>query len=76
MPTPVTLNNESGLIHQVEAQGFSVNTCCGQGICGSCRATLISGEVNYSEQPVACLNANEIVLCCAMPKSNEIIVEL
>ncbi|MCX2941755.1 class I ribonucleotide reductase maintenance protein YfaE [Rahnella perminowiae] len=48
--------------HQVE-----VEYQCREGYCGSCRMKLISGEVTYSEKPLAFISDGEILPCCCMP---------
>nr|WP_129952353.1 class I ribonucleotide reductase maintenance protein YfaE [Rahnella sp. RFA10(1/100)] len=48
--------------HQVE-----VEYQCREGYCGSCRMKLISGEVTYSEKPLAFISDGEILSCCCMP---------
>ncbi len=35
--------------------------------CGACRLKLVKGEVTYRQQPLAFINAGEILPCCCMP---------
>lgn len=44
-----------------------VQAHCREGFCGTCRTTLISGEVKYEDMPLACLNDDEILPCCCEP---------
>lgn len=46
---------------------------CKEGFCGTCRTTLIEGEVHYPEMPLACLNENEILPCCCEPVGDIVI---
>ena len=40
---------------------------CRSGYCGACRLKLVKGEVTYRQQPLAFINAGEILPCCCMP---------
>ena len=72
----VCLDGSETLIEQLKKKDIPVFECCGQGICGSCRATLKSGSVQYVDEPLACLDDDEIVLCCAKPTSPSVVIEL
>ncbi len=44
-------------------KGASVNRACLGGYCGSCRTVLVDGQVEYIEEPLACISENEILPC-------------
>lgn len=55
--------------------GLALPYSCLAGVCGSCKASLVSGEVAYPRNPPAALNAGEqarhqVLLCQAVPCSD------
>ena len=64
-----TGNNQQILLEQLEQQGIRVPYSCRAGICGSCRITLLSGEVAPLKK--SALGDNGTILCCScIPKSD------
>ncbi len=66
-------NNQQDLLTQAEGQGMNLPWSCRAGICGSCKQTLTSGEVDQPEAPA--LSAAEraagiILTCCCVPLSD------
>jgi len=58
--------------------GLALPYSCLSGVCGSCKATLISGECHYPRNPPNALNAAEVarhqvLLCQAVPLSDLVI---
>jgi CDP-4-dehydro-6-deoxyglucose reductase, E3 len=58
--------------------GLALPYSCLSGVCGSCKATLISGECHYPRNPPSALNAAEVahhqvLLCQAVPLSDLLI---
>lgn len=66
MVVNVPASNKFTLLQQIERKGIRVETQCREGFCGACRTTLVSGQVSYTEQPLAYAGAGEVILCCAM----------
>ena len=58
------------LLHCLESQKIDVAYQCREGYCGACRATLVSGNVKYNEEPLAFVRDGEILLCCSKPNGN------
>ncbi|MBO1519105.1 class I ribonucleotide reductase maintenance protein YfaE [Oceanisphaera pacifica] len=56
------------LLDGLERTGHHVEYQCRGGYCGSCRTTLISGEVSYITPPLAFVSAGEVLPCCCHPK--------
>lgn len=55
------------LLESLETQDIYPQYQCREGYCGSCRAELLAGEVHYIEEPLAWVDDQEILLCCAIP---------
>ncbi|MGR6833951.1 class I ribonucleotide reductase maintenance protein YfaE [Aliivibrio wodanis] len=68
----VTLNNQTNrtLLELMEDQGMQVESHCRNGDCGTCRCTLVSGEVTYQSFPLAFLAPNEILPCVCKAKTD------
>lgn len=64
-----TGNNQQILLEQLEQHGIRVPYSCRAGICGSCRITLINGEVAPLKQSALAGNGT-ILCCCCIPKSD------
>ena len=58
------------LLAFVEAKGIAADSGCRAGSCGTCQTTLLSGEVEYNQQPDADIAAGRCLLCIAKPKSD------
>jgi phenol/toluene 2-monooxygenase (NADH) P5/A5 len=61
------------------AQGINWPYGCAHGMCGACKAQLISGEVDLSDASAFALFDDEreeglILTCCARPKSDAVLV--
>ena len=54
----------------LESQKIDVAYQCREGYCGACRATLLTGNVEYNEEPLAFVREGEILLCCCKPNGN------
>ncbi|ORM74949.1 hypothetical protein HA48_01835 [Pantoea wallisii] len=64
--TTFTGDNQQVLLEQLEMQGFRVPYSCRAGICGSCRMTLVSGEVKALKQS-AVRDDGTILSCSCIP---------
>lgn len=60
-------NSENCLLDVLELHDVQVEYQCRSGYCGACRLKLVKGEVAYRQQPLALINAGEILPCCCMP---------
>lgn len=63
-----SLNPHETLLDGLERTGHEVEYQCRGGYCGMCRVRLLSGEVQYHEQPLAFLASDEILPCCCVPR--------
>ncbi|MGF1900952.1 class I ribonucleotide reductase maintenance protein YfaE [Aliivibrio sifiae] len=71
----ITLTNQvnKSLLEVMEDQGMVIESHCRNGDCGTCRCTLISGEVSYQSFPLAFLAPNEILPCVCKAKTDLVI---
>ncbi|QWF78944.1 hybrid-cluster NAD(P)-dependent oxidoreductase [Amycolatopsis sp. CA-230715] len=71
----VTIECDSGtsLLEAASSSGITLPSSCGQGMCGTCKTTLLRGSVDLRHnggirpREVA---ADKILLCCAKPREN------
>lgn len=61
-------NNQQILLEQLEQQGIRVPYSCRAGLCGSCRVTLLDGEVNPLKKS-AIRDDGTILSCSCVPKT-------
>ncbi|MEH6552006.1 MAG: pyridoxamine 5'-phosphate oxidase family protein [Pseudomonadales bacterium] len=59
--------SDGSLLDFAEAHGLSPEFGCRSGQCGACKVGLNSGVVSYLTEPSVPLNADEVLLCCAVP---------
>ena len=64
-----TVPGKSNLLRELEEAGANPAHSCRQGHCGECRRTLIKGKVLHTDNLVT-LGRGEILLCCAIAKTN------
>jgi len=57
------------LLDLAESAGLSPAYACRSGICGSCATRIICGSVDYIEEPVGPRGADEVLICCATPRT-------
>lgn len=57
---------DNTLLADLEAQGIPIEYHCREGYCGACRCKLISGEVDYTVDPLAFIDDDEILPCCTV----------
>lgn len=58
------------LLEALERNKVVVQYHCRDGFCGACRSKLISGEVEYTTDPLAFINDDEFLPCCTKPKTD------
>ena len=61
------------VLEQLESAGIPVNSHCRDGFCGACRCTVIDGSIDYQTDPLAFVDDNEMLPCCAIPRSDLVI---
>lgn len=58
------------LLSFAEHLGLSPDFSCRAGVCGTCRTGLVSGEVEYFEDPLDDPGLGQVLICCARPKGS------
>lgn len=61
---------DKSLLETLEKHGLEPHFHCRDGFCGACHCTLVSGETEYTIDPLAFVREGEILLCCAKPKTD------
>ena len=56
------------LLDLAEDAGLTPPYSCRSGVCGTCATRLISGTVDYREQPLGLENKDEVLICSAIPR--------
>jgi ferredoxin-NADP reductase/phenylpropionate dioxygenase-like ring-hydroxylating dioxygenase large terminal subunit len=65
------------LLELAESLGLAPNFGCRSGICATCTTRILSGAVDYIEEPVAPRGQGEVLLCCSVPRSGaDVILDL
>ncbi|NMH61084.1 class I ribonucleotide reductase maintenance protein YfaE [Alteromonas ponticola] len=65
-----TSSSDKTLLESLETANIEIHFHCREGFCGACRTQLIEGEVDYTTDPLAYINDDEILPCCCIAKSN------
>lgn len=63
----------TSLLDFAEAQGLEPYFNCRSGLCNSCMCTLVSGEVDYIEEPLDMPPEGKVLLCCSKPRGAVVI---
>ncbi|MFT6284162.1 MAG: ferredoxin [Arenicella sp.] len=58
------------LLETIEQHEIEIQYHCREGYCGACRSKLICGKVEYTTDPLAFIDDDEILPCCCIPISN------
>jgi ferredoxin-NADP reductase/MOSC domain-containing protein YiiM len=80
VPNYVTTTWDAGLnptlLELAEAAGLSPENACRIGLCQTCRCRLTEGDVIYDTPPSSPPEEGEVLLCCARPASERLVLEL
>lgn len=60
-------SDQPNLLTFLEKNKIQTQFHCREGFCGACRCKLVSGKVDYQQEPLAFVRKGEILLCCATP---------
>jgi ferredoxin-NADP reductase/MOSC domain-containing protein YiiM/ferredoxin len=63
----------TSLLELAEACDLPVRWSCRTGVCHTCETTVISGEVDYSPDPVEPPADGSALICCAQPHDNVVL---
>ena len=81
MSKTIEIENGESIVSKANDSGIDIPFSCMQGMCTTCIATLLSGEIEYIEEPdpdtltEGDIKENKILLCIATPKSDIEILE-
>jgi CDP-4-dehydro-6-deoxyglucose reductase len=69
---------DESVLDAARRAGLALPYSCLSGVCGSCKATLVSGDCHYPHNPPRALNATEVahrqvLLCQAVPRSDLVV---
>ncbi|WP_133406978.1 class I ribonucleotide reductase maintenance protein YfaE [Parashewanella tropica] len=68
---PVLLfDKQATLLEALEEKQIDIFSECRNGFCGSCKTKVISGTVNYIQEPLAVLEEDECLPCCCKPQED------
>lgn len=59
------------LLDLAEARGLSPEFSCRSGSCGTCKTRILAGKVTYAQAPLAEVDQDEALICCAFPAAPE-----
>ncbi|TDR76076.1 hypothetical protein DFP78_10365 [Photobacterium lutimaris] len=71
-------DNQKTLLEQAEAAGLNVSNSCRAGLCGACKMTLESGEVDQPDVPALLPGekaSGKVLACCCVPKTDVELVD-
>ncbi len=63
------------LLDLAERHGLHPPWSCRRGVCNSCLTRLVEGEVEHPEDLLLPPAGDEVLLCCARPKTRRVVVE-
>ncbi len=58
------------LLETIEQNKIEIQYHCREGYCGAGRSKVVSGKVEYTTDPLAFIDDDEILPCCCIPVSN------
>jgi ferredoxin-NADP reductase/predicted pyridoxine 5'-phosphate oxidase superfamily flavin-nucleotide-binding protein len=61
--------DQGTLLELAQSAGLNPDFACRSGICGTCATRIKSGTVDYVEEPSAPRSDDEVLICCATPRS-------
>jgi ferredoxin len=65
---PIDAPVDKTILSALEAADVHIHYHCREGFCGACRTKLIEGEVEYTTDPLAFIDDDEILPCCCIAK--------
>lgn len=69
----MTCRPDQTILDAALAAGIRVASACGEGMCGTCKSTLLCGDVDMNHQggirPRE-IREGKILLCCSTPKTD------
>ncbi len=66
----VEFGGESSILDALDEAELDIPYSCRDGNCGACEVILLSGEVEYLQDPSYETSESCILICCAIPITN------
>lgn len=66
----------SSLLQLAEDHGLEPEYGCRSGSCGTCAVKVTSGRVHYRSPPTAAVTEDEALMCCAVPSTDRLELDL
>lgn len=63
----------SSLLEAAENAGLTPEFSCREGICNTCSCALLSGEVEYFEEPLDAQKPDKVLICCSRPTGDVVL---
>jgi ferredoxin-NADP reductase/ferredoxin/predicted pyridoxine 5'-phosphate oxidase superfamily flavin-nucleotide-binding protein len=67
---------DGSILEVAESHGLEPEFACRNGVCGTCAVRIKSGKVAYRNKPSAQIQADEALICCAIPAQGTTILEV
>lgn len=64
------------ILQSLEKSNVAIESHCRGGFCGACRVKLKSGTVGYITDPLGFVGKDEILACCSVPTSDNVVVDI
>lgn len=64
------LDSQKTLLENLELNAIEVEYQCRDGHCGACKCQLISGKINYINEPLAYCRNSDILPCCSISEED------
>jgi ferredoxin-NADP reductase/predicted pyridoxine 5'-phosphate oxidase superfamily flavin-nucleotide-binding protein len=64
------------VLELAESRGLNPEYSCRGGSCGTCKTRLVSGQVHYPVPPAEMPEADHVLICCAVPASGPLVLDL
>jgi ferredoxin-NADP reductase len=64
------------LLELAESRGLEPEYSCRSGSCGTCKTRLVKGQVHYPVPPAEMPAEGEVLICCAIPASGPLVLDL
>jgi ferredoxin len=61
---------QASLLDALEEAGIDMNYSCRAGVCGACCAKLVSGQIQWRNQPILTLPKQTILTCSVIPTTD------
>lgn len=75
----IHVGEKVSVLHALRDKGFTINSLCEEGICGSCCVGMLNGQADHRDFVLTEVEKNEqtmLMVCCSRAKSEEITLDL